>query len=140
MPYQITMDQKSPYLHFTITGQITKENILDYMKRILRECTARRCSHALIEDRLEGPRLGTFDLFDIASEGSRAALGKLKAVAFVDRNAEDKQIKFAETVAVNRALNVTIFSTVANADQWLLKEISKYTPDLAPQASPDHSQ
>ena len=31
-------------------------------------------------------------------------------------------MQFAETVAVNRALPVTIFSTVADAERWLLDE------------------
>jgi hypothetical protein len=29
------------------------------MEEVIRECTARRCFRVLIEERLEGPRLGT---------------------------------------------------------------------------------
>jgi hypothetical protein len=31
-------------------------------------------------------------------------------------------MKFAETVAVNRMLSVAVFSTVADAEKWLLNE------------------
>jgi hypothetical protein len=73
----------------------------------------------LIEKRLEGPRLGTMDVFQIASEGSSRARGFFKAIAYVDVNAEDDLMKFAETVAVNRALPVRVFSSVSDAEKWL---------------------
>jgi hypothetical protein len=76
----------------------------------------------LIEERLEGPRLGTLDVFEIVSQGSSRALGILQAIAYVDVNAEGDLMQFAETVAVNRALPVTVFSTVADAERWLLDE------------------
>ncbi len=37
-------------------------------------------------------------------------------------------LKFAETVALNRALPLRVFSTVADAEAWLSKEAG--TPDL----------
>jgi hypothetical protein len=61
-------------------------------------------------------------VFEIASEGSRRALGMFKAIAYVDVNAEGDLMQFAETVAVNRALPVTVFSTVADAEKWFLDE------------------
>jgi hypothetical protein len=76
----------------------------------------------LIEERLEGPRLGTLDVFEIVSQGSSRALGILQAIAYVDVNAAGDLMQFAETVAVNRALPVTVFSTVADAERWLLAE------------------
>jgi hypothetical protein len=62
------------------------------------------------------------DVFEIASEGSSRALGILKAIAYVDVNAEGDLMQFARTVALNRALPVTVFSTVADAEKWLLGE------------------
>ena len=74
------------------------------------------------EERLEGPRLGTLDVFRIASEGSSKAIWIYKAFAYVDVNAEGDLMQFAETVAVNRGMPVTVFSTVADAEKWLLDE------------------
>jgi hypothetical protein len=71
---------------------------------------------------LQDPRLGTLDGFKIASEGSRRAPGMFEAIAYVDVNAEGDLMQFAETVAVNRAVPVTVFSTVADAKQWLQEE------------------
>jgi len=122
MTYKLTIDQKPTYLHAIVTGRNSRENVVRYMEEILRECRARACFRVLIEERLEGPRLGTIDVFQIASEGSGKARGIFKAVAYVDVNAESDSMQFAETVAVNRALPVAVFSTVADAEKWLLNE------------------
>ena len=49
------------------------------LEEILQECIARRCFRVLIEERLEGPRLGTLDVFAIASGGSSPAIRMLQA-------------------------------------------------------------
>jgi hypothetical protein len=120
MTYALTIDQKPTYLHAIVTGRNSKENVARYLEEIRHECIARRCFRVLIEERLEGPRLGTLDVFEIGSEGSSRALGTLKQIAYVDVNAQGDLMQFAETVAVNRALPVTVFSTVADAEKWLL--------------------
>ena len=122
MTYELTIDQKPTYLHAIVTGRNSSENVARYLEEILHECIARRCFRVLIEERLEGPRLGTLDVFAIASGGSSPALRMLKAIAYVDVNAESDLMQFAETVAVNRALPVTIFSSVADAEKWLVDE------------------
>jgi hypothetical protein len=118
--FSLEINQKATYLHVVVTGKNSKENVENYLKEILRECVARNCSKVLIEEHLKGPRLGTFDVYSIASRGALQAFGKLKAIAYVDINAEGDLMKFAETIAVNRALPVRVFSTVAEAEKWLL--------------------
>ena len=120
MSYKLTITQKPTYLHAIVTGVNSRENVTRYLEEIVRECTRRGCYQVLIEERLEGPRLGTMDVFQIASEGSSRARGFFKAIAYVDVNAEDDLMKFAETVAVNRSLPVTVFSSVKDAEKWLL--------------------
>ncbi|MGO9614644.1 MAG: hypothetical protein ACLPX5_16645 [Dissulfurispiraceae bacterium] len=122
MTYKLMIDQKPTYLHAIITGRNSRENVSRYLEDILRECQARRCFRILIEEDLEGPRLGTLDVFKIASEGSSHARGVLEAIAYVDVNAEGDLMLFAETVAVNRALPVAVFSTVADAEKWMRHE------------------
>jgi hypothetical protein len=79
----------------------------------------------LIEERLEGPRLGTLEIFDIAVEGSKPAAGKMKAIAYDDVNAERFLAKFGETVAVPRALPLAVFSSVPDAERWLLESCAR---------------
>jgi hypothetical protein len=130
MTYKLSIEQKPAYLHVIVTGRNSRENVALYLEEVLRECTARRCFRVLIEERLEGPRLGTIDVFQIATEGSMHALGMLEAVAYVDVNAEGDLMQFAETVAVNRELPAAVFPTVADAEKWLMEKARKNThPD-----------
>lgn len=124
MSYKLTIHQKPAYLHAVVTGRNTRENVAQYLEEIRRESIARNCFRVLVEERLEGPRLGTTDVFQIVSEGSSKASGTYKAFAYVDVNATGGLMQFAETVAVNRGLPVVVFSTVADAEKWLLNEAS----------------
>jgi hypothetical protein len=119
MSYTLTITPKPTYLHAVITGQNTLDNVKSYLDDIQQACAARNCYRILIEERLEGPRLGIMDVFRIASEGSRIAHEPYKAIAYVDVNAKGDLMTFAETVAVNRALPVRVFASVIDAERWL---------------------
>jgi len=122
MIFNLNINQKATYLHAVVTGKNNKENVTQYLNEILRECSARNCFRVLIEERLEGPRLKTIDVYTVASQGAHQAFGKMKAIAYVDVNAEGQLMKFAETVAVNRSLPARVFTTVADAEKWLLEK------------------
>jgi hypothetical protein len=119
MSYQLQITEKPTYLHAIVTGPNTMENVVGYLKDIVRECEARQCFDVLIEERLAGRRLETWDVYQIASDSSTLARGLLRAVAFVDVNAGGELMKFAETVANNRGVPMTLFATVAEAEAWL---------------------
>lgn len=119
MAYQLTVTQKPNYLHAVVTGANTVENVVGYLEELKRECEARNCLNVLIEERLVGRRLETWDVYQIAAQGSSRALGKLNAIAYVDVNAQGELIKFAETVANNRGVRMNVFPSVAEAERWL---------------------
>ena len=119
MSYQIAITEKPGYLHCVVTGKNTMENVAAYLQEIARECEARNCFRVLIEEHLVGRRLETWDVYQLASEGSARLLGKVQAMAYVDVNAEGELMKFAETVASNRGLPMTVFATVPEAENWL---------------------
>ena len=121
MTYKLAFAQKPGYLHAVVTGRNTKENVARYLADVQRECLERACRRVLIEERLEGPRLGPLDVFYIASEGRHRVEGQLPTMAYVDANATGTLMKFAEDVAVNRGINVQVFATVADAEKWLLQ-------------------
>ena len=75
MMYALTIDQKPTYLHAIVTGRNSRENVTRYLEEILQACIARKCFRVLIEERLEGPRLGTLDVFEIVSQGSTGSSG-----------------------------------------------------------------
>jgi hypothetical protein len=117
----LTYTKKATYLHAVVTGENSAENVRSYLKQVQQECKTQKCLRVLIEERLTGPRLGLVDVFRIVSEGTNRALGQLEAIAYVDVHAEGDLMKFAEDVAVNRYLRVAVFSSVPDAEQWLLQ-------------------
>ena len=119
MPYQLTITQEPGFLHAIVTGTNDADTVARYLDELRRECIARQCYRLLIEERLAGPRLSTFPVYKVVSEGSERARGLLHAIAFVDVNAEGHLMEFAETVAVNRGLPIAIFPTVEKARAWL---------------------
>jgi hypothetical protein len=132
MTYQLTIDQKPTYLHAIVTGWNSKEDVIRYLEEVLRECTARRCFKVLIEECLEGPRLGILDVFEVASKGSKEAVGILRAIAYVDVNAKGDLMNFAENVASLHGLPVRVFSSVSEAEKWLLGIDDRGTPQHTP--------
>jgi hypothetical protein len=120
MSYTLTITEEGSYLHAVVTGSNTMENVIAYLQELQRECIARSCFRLLIEERLEGPRLKTLDVYQIASSGERAR-SVIRELAFVDVHAEGDLMKFAETVAVNRGLPVRMFPSVDDARAWLLR-------------------
>ena len=118
MAYQLTITQDATFLHAVVTGHNEAETVARYL--VDRECLARQCFRLLIEEHLEGPRLDTFPVYKIVSEGSARARGVLEAIAYVDLNARGDLMAFAENVAVNRGLSMRTFSSVNAARAWLL--------------------
>jgi len=119
MSYQLQITAKPTYLHAVVTGKNTLENVTGYLKDLLRECESRQCFNVLIEEKLEGRRLETWDVYQVASDNSALARGFFRTVAYVDTNAGGELMKFAETVANNRGVPMRLFATVAEAEAWL---------------------
>ena len=71
---------------------------------------------------LTGPSLPAAEIFRVISARSPEG-AKLSRIAYVEANMDDPmRAKFAETVAVNRAVNVRLFQEVAAAARWLAAE------------------
>jgi hypothetical protein len=120
VPYQLKVEQKPGYLHFTVTGRNSPDTVTSYMQEVIQEVAARRCPRVLIAENLEGPRLGTMEVFSMVTAGAKRYHGVLEALAFVDLNAEGGVMRFAEDVAVNRGIPVRVFRNVEGAEKWLL--------------------
>jgi hypothetical protein len=122
MSYELQIIEKPTYLHAIVTGPNTLENVRGYLMELLRICEERKCFNVLIEERLTGRRLETWDVYQIASDSSAHARGLFRAVAYVDVNASGDLMKFAETVANNRGVPMRLFTTVADAEAWLANQ------------------
>ena len=102
-----------------MTGPNTVGNVESYIQELFEACRKSECSRLLVEERLEGPRLNTLEVFKIVSKRAEAFRGNLMSIAYVDLNAEGDLMAFAETVAKNRGSQMKVFPTVAEAEKWL---------------------
>ena len=121
MTYELNLEQKPAYLHATVRGDNTRQNVERYLGEIRRECIVRNCRRVLVEERLRGDRLATADVFSIVMEESARAAGLFDAIAYVDVHAGGDMMKFAEGLAMERGIPVRLFATVAEAEKWLTR-------------------
>jgi hypothetical protein len=121
LTYSLTLQKKPAYLHAIVTGRNSRENVERYLAEVFRECQALGCSRLLVEERLEGPRLGALEVFEVVSRGANLFVGVATAIAYVDANAVGDVMTFAEDVAVNRSIPLRVFPSVDEAEQWLLR-------------------
>ena len=109
------------YLHLSVTGDNTPENVRRSLRDVIAACTRHGCTRVLLEEHFAGPSLGTVEIFEIVSEASRNAWPTVAQIAYVDTNPkhDPTMLGFAETVAVNRGVQTRLFATIAEAEAWL---------------------
>jgi hypothetical protein len=119
VPYQVTIDEKPTYLHTKVVGPRTPENAIRYLEEVYAACLRTGKSQVLLEMAFSGPSLGASGILRVVSERS-ADGAKLRKIAYVEASMDGQQrAKFAETVAINRAVNVRLFDAVGEAVRWL---------------------
>jgi hypothetical protein len=132
--YKLEVEEKLGYLHFRVTGENSFETVRQYLNHIRVESIRRGYSAVLIEEDLEGPGLSVSDIFRIASENSTQTNRYMGRIAYVDINKKhsSSNMQFAETVAVNRGINVRVFSSVRQAEEWIknpeINPASEFSP------------
>jgi len=119
MTYKVVFTRRATYIHVVVTGENTRDNVMNYLKEIKQECQSSGIYRILIEEHLEGPRLETLDVFRIAQNGSIENQWIIREIAYVDMNASGDLMQFAETAAVNRGLSIRVFNNIVEAEKWL---------------------
>lgn len=125
--YSCTRLPKDGYLHVRVRGDNTPDVIRRYFQEVLEACAADGISNVLIDESLEGRRLSLTDVFQVISENAETIRSTLRRIAFVDTHPDrsDMNLKFGETVAVNRGLTARVFGTIPEAESWLRAEIRR---------------
>ncbi|HUL55596.1 MAG TPA: hypothetical protein VLT60_01270, partial [Usitatibacter sp.] len=107
------------YLHAAASGANTAENVLRFLRESYEACVRHKATSVLLEMRFEGPALDTGSIYSVIAQ--RSETGKqMRKIAYVAQpGREVSKAKFAETVAINRGVNVRLFPDVAAARKWL---------------------
>ena len=121
MSYTVTFVQKKDYLHARIIADSTPENVLNSLSEIQQTCLKYKYRKVLIEDGFIGPTISTFDIFAIIEKMSPTISPEIQKIAYVDveKKRDPESLRFAETVAVNRGVNIKYFIDIKQAEQWL---------------------
>lgn len=124
MSYIFNFEHRGSYLYITVTGENTPDNVIHYLSEVRDLCEQYEVLDVLIVENLGGPSLDTFSIFDIILKVSEQTTKLVSNIAYVDINPEHNpgEMVFAENVAVNRGINVRIFSSIQVAEQWLEKK------------------
>lgn len=118
MAYQLTVEQRPGYMHARVEGERTPENALRFLKESYAACVNSGRRALLLEMNFSGPSLSTTQIFDVIADRANDGM-KLDRIAYVDGSPDLSQSYFAETVAMNRGVNVRLFPSVAAAAGWL---------------------
>lgn len=119
MSYLLTITEHPSFLHAKVTGTNNAENALRFLEEAYAACMQRGQSAVLLEMDLSGPSLESASIFRVIAQRS-ADGAKLRKIAYVDKSERGpEKVKFAETVAINRGVNVRLFPDVESATRWL---------------------
>lgn len=118
MPYQLTIEERPAYVYARVEGDLTPANALRFLEDAHAACVKSGRTSVLLDMQLRGA-MPTTSIYEVISQ--RAADGsKLHKIAYVPYDSGDPSMAhFAETVAMNRGVNVRIFESVAAAEGWL---------------------
>ena len=117
--YHLAIQEHPTYLHAAVTGTHSPENAMRFLKEVYEACVKAGKTAALLEVNLVGPSLDATSIFRVVSQRSGDGL-KLRKIAYVDASSRDPEKKrFAETVAINRGVNVRLFQDLAKAKEWM---------------------
>ena len=120
--FNITVMAEGNFLHVSVTGKNTVENVRHYLEEIYKTCAERGFSAVLIEENLSGPSLPPAEAYKIVTKASALTSPILNKIAYVDINPEHLPsiADLGETVARDRGANVRVFRDVGEAEEWLL--------------------
>jgi hypothetical protein len=120
MTYDCAIESRGAYLHAKATGDHTAENARRFLADVYEASVQKKCRSVLLELNLMGASLSMLEIYDVIAGGSLR--GQLfDRIAYVDASVDrdPARIRFAETVARNRGVNVKLFHNVEEAERWL---------------------
>lgn len=119
MPYTVEMVEDVGYVTVVLTGNVNKSEHEASTEEASAALTANDCRKLLVEATRANHRMPVTENYDFASAlRERHPLGIRISVLVLDEDLD--HVKFVETVARNRGVDLTVFSDREQALNWLL--------------------
>ncbi len=124
MSYKMSIKKESDFLHINVTGVQSRETVTAIAWDVLEACEENEVSKVLVDVREMTGRLVGLDAYEVSALEfpKLQEKGILKRAAVIDLEENSENSRFFETVAVNRGINIRIFSSADEAVDWLDKE------------------
>lgn len=121
MDYEIEMVEGDGFVTAVLTGVRTPETLIAAASQTTAFCDQQQVSRLLIDLRGMSGGLDTLETFEVAGQElpRRKAVRRVLRSAILDRQENIERIRFFETVAINRGLNVKVFADEDLAVEWL---------------------
>lgn len=121
----ITIEYTGQLLFCKVTGTNSEAHVIRYLNEIHIAMEKHRCGKVLIIENLSGPGLSLLKMYHIIRAAKKTILSHPHAIAYIDENPahDHRSLKFAETVALNRFINMRLFTNADHAAAWLRESI-----------------
>lgn len=121
-PYTINFEEYPEYLYALVHGEKYGYEVLSqFLREIADECGKRNFSRVLIEENISATASET-DVFRIASELPQFGFAKIR-MAYIDRFSDQEALnEFGRQVAVKSGVDVKLFRSFEQANDWLSGE------------------
>ena len=120
-PYELTFDKRPDYLYVHLKADASHlKKAVDYWRAIIDTCREVNCDRLLVVQEIPG-KLSTAETFALASEITAMGIYDIK-IAFVDAETANYEAhQFGQLVGSNRGAWAQVFTTVPEAENWLLQ-------------------
>ena len=115
--YSFKHKTNGDFLHVVYSGIIYKKEMEEIMSKVYKLIKEHNIKRVLIDALQSDVKLELFESLTFAKEYPPEF--KQAKTAVVEKHEKKEQYRVHETFADNRALNMTFFNTIAEAEKWL---------------------
>jgi hypothetical protein len=117
----IAIEYHQHFIVCRVSGDNTAENVIRYLNEVHDAMEHHRCTKVMVVENLAGRGLGLLQMYTIIRTAKKTILSRPHAIAYIDENPahELRSMKFAETAALNRFINMRVFTNERQATAWL---------------------
>jgi hypothetical protein len=133
MPEEVTIREDLQIIHVDSYGDVTAEDLLVSIEAVMRIHKEQGITRVFVDATKETSLPSTFPSFDVGSK--MAAAVRTIRIAVLGNPALAEDLRFIETVALNRGATIKVFYSREAALAWLTAKPNnsiEATPDGAP--------